>query len=215
MRRIAVAWSAAVVLAIVFVALGLEATRGATLSVDQTAMLAIHGWTSVSLTTVMRAWTELGSGYVVIPLGVVQAAVYWRRGARLSALALVIAIVTAPVVVEGAKLAFARPRPEVFVPLTVEQGFSYPSGHATMATVAYGFSACLAVPRLHARRWRALVALATPTVVVLVCLSRVYLGVHYPSDVAGGILLGSAWIATWYGILQLACRHDRSIGRAE
>ncbi len=205
MRRAEVAGSVAIVLAICFVALGLEAAHGATLPVDQSAMLALHAWTTASLTLTMRALTELGSGYVVIPLGVVQAVLYWRQGARLNALALTIAIATAPVIVEGAKLAFARPRPEVFVPLTVEQGFSYPSGHATLATVAYGFSALLAVPRLRARPWRVAVAGAAPAIVVLVCLSRVYLGVHYPSDVVGGILLGSVWIATWYGLVQVAC----------
>lgn len=189
-------------LVVCFVALGVAATRGATLAADQTIILVVHGWSTAFLTVAMQGITELGAWYIAIPVCALQAVAYYRYDARLSAFALVLAIGSEPVVVEGFKLAFARPRPDVFAPLIIEDGFSYPSGHAAMATVAYGFSALLLIPRLRTTIGRVAVLSAAITLVLLVGLSRVYLGVHYPSDVVGGILLGLAWIFAWFGLLQ-------------
>lgn len=202
LRRAEAAGGIAFVLVVCFVVLGVATTRGATLAADRTIILAVHGWTTAFLTVAMQGITELGAWYVTIPVCALQAVAYYRHDARLSAVALVLAIGSAPVVVDGFKLAFARPRPDVFARLIVENGFSYPSGHAAMATVAYGFSALLLIPRVRTTICRVAVLSAAITLVLLVGLSRIYLGVHYPSDVVGGILLGLAWISAWFGLLQ-------------
>lgn len=88
---------------------------------------------------------------------------------------------------------FTRPRPEIVPRLVEVTGFSYPSGHSFGATSFYLLLMFLAFRSYPARRARILFAVLAGIFIGLVCLSRVYLGVHYPSDVLSGILLGSAW----------------------
>ena len=96
------------------------------------------------------------------------------------------------------KAGFGRPRPEVVPHLVQVSNASYPSGHAMLSAVAYlTLAAILArsAPHLAARIY--LVALAV-VLVILIGLSRLYLGVHWPSDVLGGWCLGSAWaLGAW------------------
>jgi undecaprenyl-diphosphatase len=88
------------------------------------------------------------------------------------------------------KLLFARPRPNVFPPLTLETSFSFPSGHTMAAVAFYGLIAIL-LWRDHHYGWALLPGLWVP----LVALSRIYLGVHYPSDVLASLAVGTIWLA--------------------
>ena len=87
------------------------------------------------------------------------------------------------------KLLFARPRPALFPPLVVESGFSFPSGHVTTSVAVYGLLAVFLWRQGH-RGW-AIVAAAW---VLVVAVSRIYLGVHYPSDTLGSITFASLWL---------------------
>lgn len=99
----------------------------------------------------------------------------------------------------GIKLLVARPRPEVEVPLASASGYAFPSGHALNATVAGATLLVLLWPGLTARRRRVGTAVAA-LAVVLVGLDRVLLGVHFPSDVLGGVVLGGCFVVTsWLG----------------
>jgi membrane-associated phospholipid phosphatase len=87
---------------------------------------------------------------------------------------------------------------------------SFPSGHAMSATVVYGTVAYLLV-RLQRHRWAKVLTVTTAALLILlICLTRLYLGVHYPSDVIGGIIVGLAWasfcMATLEASLALARR---------
>lgn len=96
-------------------------------------------------------------------------------------------------VVRGLKHLFERARP--LDPVVPAEGYSFPSGHAFAATVFYGMM-LYAVWRLTDRPWaRALAAVVFPTLFVAVGLSRVYLNVHYLTDVVAGWLAGGAWLA--------------------
>jgi len=91
------------------------------------------------------------------------------------------------------KLVVNRPRPtdalvQVF---SVENGSGFPSGHALFAAVVLGFLAYLAVTRLRRRSLRALSFAGLLMLIILTGVSRVYLGVHWPSDVVGGYLVGA------------------------
>ncbi len=93
------------------------------------------------------------------------------------------------------KYTFQRARPSFDEPLVTLATYSFPSGHASGATLFYGFAAAYLVCSVRSNGARLLVMLAAATMVVLVALSRVYLGAHYLSDVLAGIAFGSAWLA--------------------
>jgi undecaprenyl-diphosphatase len=93
------------------------------------------------------------------------------------------------------KLQFNRPRPHVFIWGTQAFGSSFPSGHAMGATITYSTVAYLAA-RLQRRAWaRWLTMFVALLVILLIGVSRMYLGVHYPSDVLAGVIMGLAWAA--------------------
>jgi undecaprenyl-diphosphatase len=90
---------------------------------------------------------------------------------------------------------FARTRPDVAEMLRRATGFSFPSGHAMGSTVAYGALAYLAIRALKAWKWKSAALAFAVTFVAAVAASRVYLGVHWISDVGAGITAGAVWVA--------------------
>lgn len=92
------------------------------------------------------------------------------------------------------KEVFTRERPSIVPRLVEVSGFSYPSGHSLNATVFYLLLLILGWRHFPAASPRAVISGCAATFIGGVCFSRLYLGVHYPSDVLSGILLGSAWV---------------------
>lgn len=92
------------------------------------------------------------------------------------------------------KVIVDRPRPPTSYALVHATGLSFPSGHAMNSTVVYGALMLLFVAPT-AGRSRVAVATATAVAVALIALSRLVLGVHYLSDVVGGLVLGTTWLA--------------------
>jgi undecaprenyl-diphosphatase len=151
-----------------------------------------------ALTTLARAVTWAGSGYVLVPLAAICCGVLVRAGRRVEALTLALGLGGAMLLGYLVKLLVSRPRPPV-EHLQAVRGSSFPSGHATQAS-AFWLSLVLALAAAGApRRAINLAGALALTLVVAVAWSRVYLGVHYPSDVVAGLLLGSAWalFARW------------------
>jgi undecaprenyl-diphosphatase len=93
------------------------------------------------------------------------------------------------------KFAFERSRPRSFdAPLLALSIYSFPSGHAAGATLFYGVLAAVVIANIRAWRWRVLIALAALLIVMLVGLSRIYLGDHYLSDVLAAFTESVAWL---------------------
>jgi len=142
--------------------------------------------------SVFVAVTELGDVQVVLPvmvavLGWLIAHRFWR-----TALYWIAAVGVAEALAKVIKLSLHRPRPSTSYP-GIEQ-FSFPSGHATLSVVVYGFLAFLL--SIHAsHKLRVVIVSATVLLVGSVALSRIYLGAHWMSDVLGGLSFGTAWIA--------------------
>jgi undecaprenyl-diphosphatase len=106
---------------------------------------------------------------------------------------LVVAFFGAEVVNGVLKLAFHRPRPELaFLHL---ETYSFPSGHSTAVTAAFGALAFLLWPAMRSPRRRVALVAAAVCLIALVGFSRLYLGVHYLSDVLGGFALGATWLS--------------------
>ena len=141
------------------------------------------------LTALAHGVSWLGRSAVLVPAAIVIALLL-RRSSR--ALAMLIGVVGAIVLQNADKALVGRPRPPVHR-LEAVSGTSFPSGHATEATA---FFLVLAVVLVHGSRTlsvRLLAPVLAIVIVAAVAVSRVYLGVHYPTDVVAGILLGGCW----------------------
>lgn len=185
-----------------FEELGDLVTAGRTLAVDD----AVLGWMAAhqSPTAVKVAVevTALGTGAVVIMIAAVTALFLWLLNRPAASGLLLVATAGSLVLSTVLKLHYARPRPQIFPWGVTAISSSFPSGHATNAIVVYGTLAYLAV-QLAARPWiRVTIALAAALVVLAIAASRLYLGVHYPSDVVGGAIVGGAWAGFCMAVLE-------------
>ena len=144
--------------------------------------------------TAMKAISTIGSAVVYVPL--FTALTIWLFVRGLHRLAAFVAVTEAgsPIINALVKSAVDRARPVLPDPVAHAGGYSFPSGHAQSATVAAGVLLLVFLPTLHGRA-RTAALIAAPTWVVLVCFSRVALGVHFVSDVVAGVILGAAWLA--------------------
>lgn len=106
------------------------------------------------------------------------------------------------------KLLVVRPRPEEA--LSTVGGHSYPSGHATGAALAMVLLVVMLLPVVRGRVGRGLLVGGAGLVVVLTCLDRVYLGVHHPSDVVAGVVLGVGMVAVACPLLRLGGQSRRA-----
>lgn len=144
------------------------------------------------LTNVVRAITWAGSAFLLVPLALIACLAFARAGLRREALAIVLSLGGAMLISGWVKLLVSRPRPPV-EHLQAVTGSSFPSGHTTQAS-AFWFSLVLAMSATSASPKLTRVASGLALLIVLaVAASRVYLGVHYPSDVIAGMLLGAGW----------------------
>jgi undecaprenyl-diphosphatase len=159
--------------------------------------------------------TTLGTEIVVIMIVAVAALFLVLTQHKYSAI-LLLASTIGGIVLDGIlKLEFNRPRPAIFIPAVHTVTSSFPSGHAMSAAVVYSTVAYLAA-RLHKRRWaRWLVMTAALIMIAAISISRLYLGVHYPSDVVAGVAIGLAWagfcMATLEAIQKFGIRRDPRI----
>jgi undecaprenyl-diphosphatase len=190
----AVAWPAAMVS--VVVALGVAVEMGArVVTYDQAANSKVQDHAAEPVTGWMFVITTLGSTWVLIGVVLAAALGLWLRGRWRSAVTLVVAYAVTDATVAVVKLIVERPRPDEA--LTHANGFSFPSGHSAMSMAVYG---CLAFALARASRGfpRVACALAGAAIVVAIGLSRIYLGVHYPTDVVAGWITGAAIVTvTW------------------
>ncbi len=184
------AWLTVAVCSVVaFVAIALGVITGTMQPLDEQLMLSLEDMRSPFLNTLMQTVTWAGS-YAAAIVAIILAFLFWRvKGWRGSALRLAVAVGGAAACSALLKTLFARPRPEVIPALTTPETFSFPSGHTTIALAFYGSLAIM----LWRHDYRT-VPVALVLLVVVVALSRVYLGVHYPSDVAGSVFLGTGWL---------------------
>jgi undecaprenyl-diphosphatase len=187
-----------------------EMREGDTRSADQAILLALRDPNDLSnpigpqwVETMCRDLTSLGSPTVLALITIAAVSYLWIDGKRAVALFVVAAIAGGAVLESLLKLGFARPRPELVSHLVNVDSFSFPSGHATMATITY-LTLGVLLARVQKRRRMKLYLLAVASILaLLVGFTRVYLGVHWPTDVIAGWCIGTAWalgcwlVATW------------------
>jgi undecaprenyl-diphosphatase len=182
---------AALAAAVFFAWLAIEVAGGNTMGFDMAVRDAVHRWASPTLTHAMRGVTRLGEAWFLIPLGLLLAAILVRRGRTRSAIALASAAVGAEVWVQMLKAIVQRVRPDAFFGLPQPENYSFPSGHAMTSACFYGALAAIlaAGSARKAVYWAG--GVAAP---LLIGFSRVYLGVHYPTDVLAGYAAAIVWL---------------------
>lgn len=182
----------AVIGLLLVVALAVLIERGATLAFDLALIGALRDPAMLGPLAFLQPLTELGSTGVVAFVAVLLLVIELlaaRPGVGLAAAA---TIGLAALVNGGAKQVVDRVRPDLLLPMVVEPGYSFPSGHAALSMVAYGIVAVLFARQRGLPPWLRVVGVALAAALVVgVGISRIYLGAHYPSDVLGGWLLGA------------------------
>jgi membrane-associated phospholipid phosphatase len=138
--------------------------------------------------------SALGQAYLVVPFIVLCALILWLLNRRGFVLPLILSSACAATMSTLGKLAFERPRPLDAVLL--EHSYSFPSGHATISVAFYGFVAYLLIRSTQHKLQRVLWFILGIGVIALIGFSRIYLGVHYLSDVWTGYLIGTLWLIT-------------------
>jgi undecaprenyl-diphosphatase len=168
-------------------------SSGRTQAFDDAVLRWVGEHRPVSLEPVILEITFLGTGSVVMMIVAVSAMFLWLSRHKYSAVLLLVATFGSIALNNLLKMGFGRPRPQIFEWGSHALSSSFPSGHAMSAAVAYGTVAYLAA-RLQKKHWhRVVTMLAAAILILLIAGTRLYLGVHYPSDVAAGIIIGIAW----------------------
>lgn len=174
--------------------LAAKVTVGETMLFDEKLRAAIHSWANPGLTRWFRLVTLLGTQAAVIGVVVCAALVLFLRGRKDRAWLILIVMAGAELLEFILKAQFQRQRPIPFFGTVLPESYSFPSGHALLSTCCYGTLAALAATQLQGPlRWPVLIA--TAALVLSIGISRVYLGVHYPSDVIAGYLVATVWLA--------------------
>jgi membrane-associated phospholipid phosphatase len=157
---------------------------------DDPILLFFYQNATPTLDAVMLFFSLVGYRYGVVPIDIgVALLLLWRRRWG-DALFWALAVGGAALLNLAAKAAFGRVRPDLWMSIAPETTYSFPSGHA-MGSMA--LTAALVV-LLWPTRWRSLAIIGGALFTLLVGLSRVYLGVHYPSDILAGWAASLAWV---------------------
>lgn len=176
--------------AIAFISIARQVHEQETLWFDEAVLGAVHGISNDFLNLCMPIATDSGGvvGVSVMTIGMIALLVNKREKRR--ALMLTMSVVGAVGINLVLKVIFERARPDLWEKLILEPGFSFPSGHA-MASTALGIALVVV---LWESRWRWWILLGAIAYILFVGFSRLYLGVHYPTDIIAGWLVSGAWV---------------------
>jgi undecaprenyl-diphosphatase len=161
---------------------------------DETVRMELHGLASPLLTLLAEKVTWLGTLGALALFGVVAVAILVRAGHRDAAVLLTVIMAGAVVLENGLKFSFQRARPPPFFGFEPET-YSFPSGHALFSLCFYGGLAIVAARAVQSAAMKSGIWFVAVLLALAIGGTRIYLGVHYPSDVLGGYLVAIAWIA--------------------
>jgi undecaprenyl-diphosphatase len=171
-----------------------EALEGDARAFDDATRAAVHQLASPLLTAIMRGFSFVGST-IALSAGTIFIVIRfamrkWKREAILFALTMI----GAGLLNITLKLAFKRPRPVPFFNLSPPETYSFPSGHSLTSAVFFGALAAILTARIKSRRVKAAIWIVSTAMFLLIGLSRIYLGVHYTTDVIAGFAAALIWI---------------------
>ena len=158
-------------------------------SFDQPIQTAIRGDLPETLTLLFRAITHLIDIPVIISWVLIVAFVFYRKQWKMESYLMLGNLTLAGILIVTFKNIYQRPRPEI-LHLVEEKGFSFPSGHSLAVTIMVGTLIVILSQRIKDQLWKRIVQILLGLYLVSVLISRVYLGVHYPSDVLASLCVG-------------------------
>lgn len=168
---------------------------------DTNILLSIHQWTSPALDQIMLSITSLADPEFVVIIVVTSIGwLLWKKQFNQIKI-LVLACAGALILNQGMKIIFNRPRPTLWPSLLHETSFGFPSGHALGSIVLYGLLAYFyAVYRPHHAKG---IYFCSALLIGSIGFSRLYLGVHYPTDIIAGYITGWLWLVACIWLLEL------------
>lgn len=200
---------------VVAVVLSVLALQGEPYSLDVPLGEFIQSWHFPLLDPVMHGVSAIGWFRFAAPTTIVVVVLVALLGLRWQALILGLAALTGHLFNQMLKALIERPRPplgaEEMAALGVDT-FAFPSGHAQSFTIFYGFLAYLIWQHAKHPALRWLGAAGMLMMIALVGISRVYLGVHWPSDVVGAYIIGVLWLLVWTRVLRACLNSQESHG---
>lgn len=164
-------------------------------AIDDGVIIWLHGYWGPAADNVMLFFTTIGEAWVLGSLIAVAAYALIRYGRWIDAAGLVLAGLGAGLLNLLLKDLFERARPDLFDGPIHLTSYSFPSGHAMGSIAVYGMLAFVGARLTNQILLRYTVVLVAALMVCLIGLSRIYFGVHYPTDVIGGYLAGAIWLA--------------------
>ena len=171
-----------------------EALEGDARAFDDATRAAVHQFASPVVTAIMRGLSFVGST-IALSAGTIFIVIRfalrkWKREAILFALTMI----GAGLLNITLKLAFKRPRPVPYFNLSPPESYSFPSGHSLTSAVFFGALAAILTARIRSTRVKATIWIVSTAMFLLIGLSRIYLGVHYTTDVIAGFAAALIWI---------------------
>ncbi|WP_057766472.1 phosphatase PAP2 family protein [Cytobacillus praedii] len=167
---------------------------------DSTIITFVQGFENSSLTAVMKFFTFIGDTNSVIVLSIlVIIFLYAVLKHRVELILFIVAIIGSAVLNQLLKYSFQRARPELHRLIEIDS-YSFPSGHAMNAFTVYTIITFLLWRHIPSRAGRILLIIISALMIFTIGISRIYLGVHYPSDIIAGYFASACWLgmAIWF-----------------
>lgn len=168
---------------------------------DKSFLLWLHQFANPTLDNLMLFITNLGNPNTVLIIFGVTLGILWYRRYRQEAKIFIIACLGAFILNTGLKLFFTKTRPQLWTLLISETSYSFPSGHALGSLVLYGFIAYILAT--HYSKYAKLIYSLTVILIAAIGISRLYLGVHWPTDIIAGYGTGFLWLMICIAMLKL------------
>lgn len=172
---------------------GTEITR----AIDEDLLRVVGSLRTPAVTSIMHAASTLGDWPGEVPLLLLVVFMLWWRGHPVSAWRFLAFTLVAELAMNAIKLGAQRQRPTIIERLSGAGSLSFPSGHATLAPVIWGFGLFLIAEQVGSIAGKRVLRTLAVAVPLTIALSRLYLGVHYPTDVLAGLALGFGWVLWW------------------
>lgn len=170
-------------------------------SFDDPIVDFIQGAEAPWLTTIMRMFTDIGSTTAVILLGIIALALLLLKKHRQQAVLFVIALAGTGILNQTLKFIFKRDRPDINRLIDIG-GYSFPSGHTMIAFSLYTILAYIIWRNLKNSWGRIVILVLAVFMIIMIAVSRIYLGVHFPSDIVGGFLASSVFLFATIALYQ-------------